>query len=240
MKKIYLIDDNEYDQRALLGATAIDEGVYDDVLVHIERLSPHDDMHSIISEAACLMIHKTIKDWIDGAYVDGGLRALSKLKKEMKVATNEIPVVYFSGNDQTTEYSDNNPNVIFGISKSVFYERLIPFLEKYRQKGTINLDEIAFGANYKSQKARDLASSILSALVSHQNEEKVCYTWFEGDSRNALRDIVKLSQPEIGTTFDEVMNDLIKSDITVCTFKNRINRILRSFNQNGENIYPWK
>jgi len=240
MKKIYLIDDNELDQRALFGAASIDSGIYDDVLVHIEQLSPDDDMQFIVSDAVCVMMHRTMKDCIDGAYIDGSNQALSMLRNAIEESGAAMPYVLFSDGDNSVSYSENNPNVILSIKKSVFYERLIPFLDKYKQDGVLNLAEIAFGVNYKSQKAKELISCVISVLATHSNDEIVDFSWFEGDVYRSLYDIVELSSPAIGLSFDELMNDLIESEVTAGVFKNRINRILRSFNQNGENIYPWK
>ena len=65
MKKLVLIDDNIEHQREAYGASFVDNEEYSDCLIHIEKVNSQSDL-SFLNDVACVMIHDSLADFIDG------------------------------------------------------------------------------------------------------------------------------------------------------------------------------
>ena len=93
MKKIILIDDNKSNQREIYGATFVDLEEYEDCLFHVEQLNENSDF-SFLDDAACVLLHDSFEDYVDGKFVSGSRMAKEFVREKIKA--NNIPYVVFS------------------------------------------------------------------------------------------------------------------------------------------------
>ena len=87
---------------------------------------------------------------------------------------------------------------------------------------------------------------------NHSNESKVVRinTTKEGEinvselaniaSCPEFKELISLSYPALGFTYDELLEELEDNPISFEKFKNNINKIVNSFYQYGKNIYLWQ
>lgn len=61
MNKIILIDDNKSNQREIYGATFVDNGEFEDCLIHKEELNENSDF-SFLDDAACVLLHDSLTE----------------------------------------------------------------------------------------------------------------------------------------------------------------------------------
>ena len=130
MKKIILIDDNKSNQREIYGATFVDNEEYEDCLVHKEHLNENSDF-SFLDDAACVLLHDSFEDYVDGKYVSGSQMARARINDKIK---DKIPYVVFSdGHSIIGDWNPSERNVVRSIKKSEFYRNLKGFLDAYRE-----------------------------------------------------------------------------------------------------------
>ena len=55
-----------------------------------------------------------------------------------------------------------------------------------------------------------------------------------------FKELISLSYPALGFTYDELLEELEDNPISFEKFKNNINKIVNSFYQYGKNIYLWQ
>ena len=238
MKKVYLIDDNSKKQRDVYGATFVDDNVYDDCLVHIERLNGDSDF-SFLQDAACIMVHDSLEDWIDEGFHHDSHKAKERI--EDYLLTLDVPNVLFSdGHPIHGDWSEARPNVVSKIKKSEFYLNLRPFLDLYRSSGTLDLRIIAFGKEFIRHFANKYGQVIASQLLDINGREPLQVESMDKNARIALRHIIEYGQPQLSKTFDEVMAEIEDGDITVEQLMYNINNVVNNINKYGKNISPWK
>lgn len=235
MKHIYLIDDNQGNMRGKYHASFVDDGLYDDILIHIEKLCGNQ-CYALIQDPICVLLHRSLSDFFDDKFNDNSHRAVITIREDISNDGDKCPLVLFSdGDPSVADYRGGN--IIYAIKKSVFYDRLKEFLDHYRlSHGNIDLNLLAYGENYKINIPRSLAKKTLQRLSSCDDDSKLKITDVNNED---FRQFVKLSQPCIKCSYDDIINGLEDNPIAVGDFKNRINKIVRSFNQYGENIYTW-
>ena len=92
MNKIILIDDNQSNLREIYGASFVDLEEYEDCLFHVEQLNENSDF-SFLDDAACVLLHDSFEDYVDGKYVSGSQMARARINDKIK---DKIPYVVFS------------------------------------------------------------------------------------------------------------------------------------------------
>jgi hypothetical protein len=164
-------------------------------------------------------------------------------KEQMAELTNDgdtIPFVVFSaGDSERAVFDEKYPQIIEGIKKSVFYSRLPYFLETFELKHEINLNLLAYGKDYIKIRVRSLALSVLRVIAAKEGEINVSEL-ANIASCSEFKELVSLSYPAIGFSYDELLEELEDNPISFEKFKNNINQIVNSFYQYGKNIYLWQ
>lgn len=234
MKKIVLIDDNSHGQRAYYGASFVDEDVYADCLQHIEKVNGETDF-SFIKDAACIMVHKTLEDYIGGQYISDSHKGKERIEDEL-VETN-IPIVWFSDGDPIDyEWQEEPLIVVSGIKKSEFYPRLRPFLDEYRKSGEVNLRIIAYGDNYYIRFMREWYMKIMHKLLGYAKKEIINEDMID---RPSLHLFIKNADLEGNITFERVMDE-IDGVYTVKALTEKLNNIITGIILYGKNISSWE
>lgn len=235
---IYLIDDNSKGQRVGYGAIYIDEGLYDDILTHIEKMNGATDV-SFLSKARLIMIHDSLEDFENGEFVEKSQRAKHNIVDLAQ--NNNILIVNFSdGHNIPVMDSEGN---IAQLKKADFYYRLKDFLEDYKEFGTIDLKILAYGKNWKSVLLKEEVKNFYNKICYKKNDDILCIKDVLPlkDEPNYLKNIIDTySQPAIGKSYKEIIDYIEDDEITVGEFKHRIDKILISVNKYGKNTYTWK
>ena len=171
MNKIILIDDNCQNQRAAYGASYIDGGEFESCLVHLEELNEASDF-SFLDNAACVMLHDSLTDNVDGNFIVG-----SRMAREIilnKIIERNIPYVLFSdGHSIIGDWTPDNKNAVKSIKKSEFYRNLKAFLDLYKVSGIIDLRLIAFGANSDKREIVYILHQLIDDLENYKDKDLV-------------------------------------------------------------------
>jgi hypothetical protein len=242
---IYLIDDNQNNQREHLGISFVEEGVFKDCLVSIEKLekraSANDMSHlEFLKDARCILLHASTEDYDSekDTFLSGSHTNVRKVKEDIADFGDKIPLVLFSNGTTETVYSpDKNPNFISGMNKNTFYTNLRDFVEYYKNTGGIEFRILVWGKNFRTKEVSGLAS-ILLETIAFQNETDIFEIAQLSDKQHVFKSFMEMSLP--AANFADVLNDLEKNPISICEFRNKINLIIESFLEHGKNIYPWK
>lgn len=236
MKNILLLDDNLYDYRKSCGADFVDAGIFDDVMKSIDKICLDDDISKYLNNAQCILMHSSLSDYINGSFQKDSHEVRDYVLEDYSDFGKNVPIVLFSdGDSEVAEYEE--PNFIRKIRKRTFYERLENFLIDFRENHTINLSLLAFGKDFAKIEVRRCALVLFEKLSGFSGEldndmiDIIC-----GDE---LDSIVNFSNPEMGLSYDDLLNQLEDAPIPVDTFKSALQRIVKSFNQYGRNVYPW-
>lgn len=224
---IYLIDDTNLES---VNGTFLHDEKYKHILRRVESVEELSDQRDKFDTAECIMVHRTFAN-------------SSVYKEQLAELTGDgdiIPFVVFSaGDSEHAIYDEKFPNVIEGIKKVVFYSRLAFFLDSYISNKCIDLKLLAYGKDYLKIKVRSLALSIFDVIAGKDgeitNSELASIANCPG-----FKELVLLSYPELGYTYDELLEELEDNQISFFKFKNNINQIVNSFYQYGKNIYIWK
>ena len=224
---IFLIDDTNLEST---NATFLLGMEYQKALCLIQTVDELEKKRDDLSSADCIMIHRSFA-------------SSSVYKEQMAELTNDgelIPFVVFSAGDpEYAIFDEKMPRVIMGLKKSLFYSRLFFFLDSYITKQTVNLRILAYGNDYMKIRVRSLALSIMrfvegkEGLITIQELAAIA-------SCPEFKEIVSISNPELGISYDELLENLEDYPISFSAFKNNINQIVNSFCQHGKNIYTWK
>ena len=234
MKKIYLIDDNVDGNRQKYGGGFVDGGVYSNVMVSIDKLSPADDI-TFLEDASCILLHKSLEDFFEGKFHDDSHK-VTALIRNLSGVGDSIPLVLFSDGD-TNDLGDYRGQTIFSLSKRAFYGRLESFVLHFQKTNEVELRILAYGQNYTAYLANRAATSLFVRLQDIQDDDKLPAPKVHCDE---MEQIVSLSQPSIGKSYKEIIIDLTMKPMTVKDFKNRINIILENIQDYGKNYYTWK
>lgn len=237
---IYLIDDNSKGQRIEYGASYIDGGQYNDILIHIEKMNGSTDV-SFLYNAKLIMIHDSLEDFENGIFVEKSQRARHNIVDIAQ--NNNIPLVYFSDGHIVTEM-DSEGNIT-QLKKADFYYRLKEFLENYKESGVLELKILAYGKNWRTLLLKEEIKKFYNKISHKKNDEilniRDVLPTNKISEQNYLSNIIEIySQPNIGKSYNEILDYIEDEQITVGEFKQRIDKILISINKYGKNTYTWK
>lgn len=237
MKKIIIIDDNSKNQRKAYGAGFVDDEKYEhaDKLFHIEKLNSESDM-SFLDEAACIMMHDSLEDYIDGEFKSDSHKAKDKI--DDFISHHNIPYVSFSdGHSIIADWREETPNVVYSIKKSEFYRHLDDFISNYAKDGSLDMKIIAYGKDFMKYLMGKWCLTIIGNLADKKDMDFVDTSYLD---KKTLRLIIKNAQPKIDKTFDEIMCGIEDEEITVGQLRLNVNNIISSIKKYGTNISTWK
>lgn len=224
---IYLIDDTNLES---MNASFVLDETYENVLYLINTIDDLNSKRECLSSADCIMVHRTFAN--SNVY-----------KEQMAELTNDgehIPLVVFSaGDSENAVFEDNNPHLISGLKKSVFYARLPLFLDTYKAQHSVDLRLLAYGRNFQKVKVHSLALPIFRAIAGKDG------IMASSDLATIaacpeFKELISLANPDLGISYDDLLEKLEDNPIMFSNFRNNINQIVNSFNQYGKNIYIWK
>ena len=240
---IYLIDDNSKNQRVGYGASYIDEGTYDDILTHIEKINGTTDL-SFLQDAKLIMIHDSLEDFENETFIEKSQGARHNIVD--LAHHNNIPLVFFS-DGHSAPMIDSEGN-ISQLKKADFYYRLRDFIENYKAYGNIELNILAYGKNWKAVKLREEIKGLYNKFRHKKHDEILTLKDIlpnknsgNVEEPNYLLNIIEVySQPIIGKKYNEILDYIEDEPLTVGEFKQRIDKIFISVNRYGKNTYTWK
>lgn len=238
MKKIFLIDDNKTNQREVYGASYVDEGVFADVLIHMEQLNADSDL-SCLDDAACVMFHDSLEDYINGRFDEENHKA--RILIEEKIQGGNIPYVIFSdGHDKIADWREEKPDVVYSIKKSEFYLHLNDFIQTYVDSGKLDMRIIAYGKDFIKIQMSNWHQKVFSTISELDDNDFVGMHLFGPTERSALRQIIDKAQPKIRVTFNDVMCGIEDEEISAGRLRLNLNSIINSVKKYGKNICSWK
>ena len=220
MKKIILIDDNQSNLRERYSASFIDNGEYDDLLVHKEKLNDNSDF-TFLKDAACILLHDSLDDFVEGQFISGGRKARKTIKNIME--GSDIPYVIFS--DGHSIIGDWNPferNVVRSIKKSEFYRNLKGFLDTYRESSHIDLRLIAYGSDYEKRELVVLLQKVFDELKNVNDKEILTFSFVDTDLLERFFNKVKHVS---SLTYERLCDSINAGKLTVGKFKAYINSL---------------
>ena len=215
---IYLIDDSPQSQIS----TFLNLEDYSDILDRREDLSLEDADY--LMDADCILIHTSYHN----------RSVLNKIRETVCDFGDNVPLVMFSDSDLPEPVFDGeNRNFIETFKKNVMYSMLPGFLQYYRGSGKADLNVLAYGEQWIRKEVNTMASKLLSKIMFLKGDSPLDKDDIDAES---LMTILNLSQPEIGVT----LYDILEDEQTVKEFRENINAITESFNTYGKNVYHWK
>ena len=215
---IYLIDDTPQSQIS----TFLNLEDYSDILDRREDLSLEDADYLI--DADCILIHTSYHN----------RSVLNKIRETVCDFGDNVPLVMFSDSDLPEPVFDGeNRNFIETFKKNVMYSMLPGFLQYYRGSGKADLNVLAYGEQWIRKEVNTMAAKLLSKIMFLKGDSPLDKDDIDAES---LMTILNLSQPEIGVT----LYDILEDEQTVKEFRENINAITESFNTYGKNVYHWK
>ena len=219
MNKIILIDDNQSNLREIYGASFVDLEEYEDCLFHVEQLNENSDF-SFLDDAACVLLHDSLEDYVDGKYVSGSRKAKELIWNKIK---DKIPYVKFS--DGHSIIGDWNPferNVVRSIKKSEFYRNLKGFLDTYRESSHIDLRLIAYGSDYEKRELVVLLQKVFDELKNVNDKETLTFSFVDTD---LLERFFKKVKHVSSLTYEKLCDSINAGKLTVSKFKAYINSL---------------
>ena len=219
MNKIILIDDNQSNLREIYGASFVDLEEYEDCLFHVEQLNENSDF-SFLDDAACVLLHDSLEDYVDGKYVSGSRKAKELIWNKIK---DKIPYVKFS--DGHSIIGDWNPferNVVRSIKKSEFYRNLKGFLDTYRESSRIDLRLIAYGSDYEKRELVVLLQKVFDELKNVNDKEILTFSFVDTD---LLERFFKKVKHVSSLTYEKLCDSINAGKLTVSKFKAYINSL---------------
>ena len=215
---IYLRDDTPQSQIS----TCLNLEDYSDILDRREDLSLEDADY--LMDADCILIHTSYHN----------RSVLNKIRETVCDFGDNVPLVMFSDSDLPEPVFDGeNRNFIETFKKNVMYSMLPGFLQYYRGSGKADLNVLAYGEQWIRKEVNTMASKLLSKIMFLKGDSPLDKDDIDAES---LMTILNLSQPEIGVT----LYDILEDEQTVKEFRENINAITESFNTYGKNVYHWK
>lgn len=241
---IYLIDDNHNDQRLnFYNIHFVEEGIFRRYLTSIERLEKHettDISHlAFLNDAKCILLHITTEDWDkEKGFLKGSTTNVKKIWEEIADHGDKIPLVLFSNDmsEQPIYAYKENPNLIRGIKKNIFYKHLYDFVEHYKNTNEIELRMLAWGKNFQAEEVTYLTNNLLKtvALLHETNIFKINQLSDKQQDFNTL-----MEKSCIDANYLDILKDLENHPISVGELRKKVNLISESFLKYGKNIYPW-
>lgn len=234
MKKIFLLDDNSRNQRQAFGVDFVDANRFANCFVHIEQLNDKSDF-TFIHNAACILVHDSLEDYIDSAFCHGSHKA-KKIVEDL-IYDNDIPYTFFSDGHDGVSMLKEYPYCINELTKVDFYLNLESFVKFYADNGEIDFRILAYGNNYKLRQFEVWVDKLFEPLRKANKEDVISVSQIKLD---VFRNIIEAAQPKIVGNVNDILNSIEDNDSTIGEFKNNINRILKSMVLYGKNIYTWQ
>ena len=219
MNKIILIDDNQSNLREIYGASFVDLEVYEDCLFHVEQLNENSDF-SFLDDAACVLLHDSLEDYVDGKYVSGSRKAKELIWNKIK---DKIPYVKFSdGHSIIGDWNPYERNVVRSIKKSEFYRNLKGFLDTYRESSHIDLRLIAYGSDYEKRELVVLLQKVFDELKNVHDKEILTFSFVDTD---LLERFFKKVKHVSSLTYEKLCDSINAGKLTVSKFKAYMNSL---------------
>lgn len=219
MNKIILIDDNQSNLREIYGASFVDLEEYEDCLFHVEQLNENSDF-SFLDDAACVLLHDSLEDYVDGKYVSGSRKAKELIWNKIK---DKIPYVKFSdGHSIIGDWNPYERNVVRSIKKSEFYRNLKGFLDTYRESSHIDLRLIAYGSDYEKRELVVLLQKVFDELKNVHDKEILTFSFVDTD---LLERFFKKVKHVSSLTYEKLCDSINAGKLTVSKFKAYINSL---------------
>lgn len=219
MNKIILIDDNQSNLREIYGASFVDLEEYEDCLFHVEQLNENSDF-SFLDDAACVLLHDSLEDYVDGKYVSGSRKAKELIWNKIK---DKIPYVKFSdGHSIIGDWNPYERNVVRSIKKSEFYRNLKGFLDTYRESSHIDLRLIAYGSDYEKRELVVLLQKVFDELKNVHDKEILTFSFVDTD---LLERFFKKVKHVSSLTYEKLCDSINAGKLTVSKFKAYMNSL---------------
>ena len=241
---IYLLDDNQHNQRANnYNLTFIEEGLFDGYLKSISKIETGTSLSNLdhlefLTSAKCILVHSTMEDYDSSiGFMPGSTTNVMRIKEEISCEGDKIPLVVFSNSMGEADCNLRaNPNYIRGIKKNLFYERLYDFLLHYKETREVDLRIIALGPNYVSLEVAKLGLEILEGLQMKNNSDRITLSDLS-DVLSSFVLFVNQTLPE--QTLEEILNEIEDSTMSIQVFRSKVNQITESYSKYGRNIHSW-
>jgi hypothetical protein len=241
---IYLIDDNQNNQRENLGIGFVDDDTFNGYLTAVEKIEKRETSYifhlEFLKNADCILLHFTTEDYDKekDTFISGSRTNAVKIIETIAEEGDKIPLALFS-NDRIGEpvYFPEKPPNYLKINKNDFYKHLYAFLEHYKNTGAVEFRILMWGKNFNAREVAQLAESLLEPVASASETDKFTISHLR-DTQQEFKRFVTLSLPDADS--QDILNDLENNPVTIADFKNKINFITESFVKYGKNIYPWK
>lgn len=239
---IYLIDDNQNNRRKKNGIDFVDDGVFAEFLNPVDKIEKREKASDIshlafLQDADCILMHASTEDWSEEkGFLSGSLSNVRKIKEEIADFGETIPLVLFSNGMTETIYSpEENPNLIIGMNKDVFYDRLYDFIENYKNTNAIEFKILAWGKNFRAREIAVLSNRLLESIAL-LNATEIIPENVISDNKDFFQSFIEKAYTD--TNHLEVFNDW--KGITIENLRNKLNSATESFLKYGKNIYSWK
>ena len=151
-----------------------------------------------------------------------------------------------SDNGTTSSNRPTDATYFLHITKKAdYYYRLKDFLENYKEAGVLELKILAYGKNWRNLLLKEEVKNLYKKISNKKNDEILNIRDVLPTSKisepNYLSNIIeKYSQPNLGKSYNEILDYIEDEQITIGEFKQRIDKILISINKYGKNTYTWK
>ncbi len=212
----------------------IDFVQYDGVIKRYSSMSmsTFDSIRDEVRQADCIMIHRSFRD----ESKEDENNVYETIVIDISGFGKTIPLVVFSGEDRG-EADFKTDTFIRKISKDKFYCNLKAFLDEYKAHGKVSLDYLAHGNSVDFIIAINMAQAVLKRIRFKDASEVLFGDCVAGKDFLSL---VEIAQPAINCSYAEIMAEINAGSLTVGGFRERISKIIMSFNAYGKNIYSWR
>lgn len=242
MKKIALIDDNQANQRLdLFNIDFVDNGKYSDILMVKDKIAKTDNL-SYLNEVACILIHKTFKDFdFENNRFTDETKVKMKVIEDISESGNQIPIVVFSGQDNDTAIFVNQ-NYISLLKKSTFYSRLEDFLLHFQETNEVELRIFAFGKFFLTEELKNCRSEIFEHIEKYESDYNLKMQDLLFKSKKSI-DLYPIKRFwEIAFPDEDNSEKILyfqENEVTKQNLKEKLNNIVTNYVQYEKNISYW-
>ncbi len=231
-KKIYLIDDDQDEQRSkYYQAGHVVDGRYADTLVNIQRILPKEQEALLkkLQTAAAVLIHKTFPDFNDSGHARSQTNFSQYLITELE---RKIPLCVFTYSMQHFIFdAAKNPNYVPQLNKRLFYAHLEDFIKHYEKERVIDFRVLVQGKHFKAQAAKPYYTTIYQKLI--QQPPHILFDPLT--VYDALENFY--AQTSSTKNFEDFVFDLTDHPISTASFLTLLNKMYNSLLRYGKNIH---
>ena len=241
---IYLIDDNQAEQRKLIYTLDfVDDGTYSSIMKSVKKIKNEGDARHIhhldfLKDATCILMHSTTEGVDENNhFIKGDISNVTKIKESISEHGDNIPLVLFSNGMENLVYDfKNKPRFLQKIKKNDFYVRLYDFLEDYKRTGQIELRILAYGKNFLQLALEQLSESILISIAGRHEDDLLKLS----DISPYLSNFKEfMTSAGLETRVDDILKNIEDNPSTVGKFRDNIISINESFTKHGKNLHDW-